>query len=630
MLKSTSELYTNPSVALASAVRSTLSPESPRTVPAPPAITIRAANAMNERMQSAPAGVQYPTASTASNVRMVTDANTGGASIPFVHNVAASSLVPAPSAPVSAFSGTPPVVFGNPNALNGSGFATQTTPISRTVHSMGPVQHQSPSNPTYQNNLTPADQLRRKIVEQQHQFRQRMNQALLNAMPLHPTSHLQGGQPSQPPSHQHLYQQGSSSRIQHTTPVGSSQQGMINVSPMNRGNADGIPNAIPAEDLITPLPGHLGNPPVNQNLTPTRNFNVQKQSVLQELYASIGKNPASANAQISNSNPVQQSEIPIISSATSTPHQALHQSPSHALQSPRPNSSNKISTTPAPAPPRELEPPVTAPSSAPNPPTPVSTASVSSAHTSMQAPSASSNTHAPAMPAPPESATPHINSNTDGMEGSRRCEITQAVRDVAERMQQSLYRGSNIYFTKAVFRVPTSVEEAFGIMKTGTFDVDKETDPANSLYFVSWAHTQYFAAQMAALGFRFKTCNLKRRVGQFALPPVDQWLWLERSETVRTAVAAPDYALPTSSAVGNTPASSQNAGQSLNVPRGHPNVAVRSASTPNLDSTPTHDGPSPMEGVVHATGERPVVQPQPQGRRTSLSRTQEPEVIDLT
>lgn len=118
---------------------------------------------------------------------------------------------------------------------------------------------------------------------------------------------------------------------------------------------------------------------------------------------------------------------------------------------------------------------------------------------------------------------------------TRRCEITKSVRDVAEKMQESLFKGCGLYFVSATFQVPTTVEEAFNIMKTGTHDFDKSDDnaPASELYLASWAHTQFFAAQMAALGFRFVTCNLRKSGVTVKPPAVDEWLHLSRYDMTK-------------------------------------------------------------------------------------------------
>lgn len=113
------------------------------------------------------------------------------------------------------------------------------------------------------------------------------------------------------------------------------------------------------------------------------------------------------------------------------------------------------------------------------------------------------------------------------------CEITAPVRKVAERTQQLMFSSTNIFFADAAFQVPTTVDEAMEIMRKGTHDVDKASNrKQDDLYFMSWSHTQFFAAQMAALGFRFLSSNLKKKAVQTTPPRVEDWLRLERYHTV--------------------------------------------------------------------------------------------------
>ena len=73
---------------------------------------------------------------------------------------------------------------------------------------------------------------------------------------------------------------------------------------------------------------------------------------------------------------------------------------------------------------------------------------------------------------------------------------------VAERSQRLMFNATNLFFHKAVFKVPSNKEEALQVMRQGTEDVDKDGGPDSDLYILSWSHTQFLSAQMAALGYR--------------------------------------------------------------------------------------------------------------------------------
>lgn len=125
-----------------------------------------------------------------------------------------------------------------------------------------------------------------------------------------------------------------------------------------------------------------------------------------------------------------------------------------------------------------------------------------------------------------------------------RCEATIQVRKVAERSQRLMFKGTHLYFADAAFQVPSTEEEAIDIMRKGTYDVDKETkEAASDLYYVSWSHTQFFSAQMAALGYRFVSSNLRRNLKQATPPPVNTWLRLEKYHTVPRPLLSTDTAI---------------------------------------------------------------------------------------
>lgn len=127
--------------------------------------------------------------------------------------------------------------------------------------------------------------------------------------------------------------------------------------------------------------------------------------------------------------------------------------------------------------------------------------------------------------------TPNVNASVtpqNTVQAVTRCECTEQVRKVAERSQQLMFTGINMFFSVATFKVPSTEEEAMDVMRAGTEDVDSDNHPDNDLYFTSWSHTQFFAAQMASLGYRFLSSNLRRKVGQVKPPPVEQWLILQK------------------------------------------------------------------------------------------------------
>lgn len=243
------------------------------------------------------------------------------------------------------------------------------------------------------------------------------------------------------------------------------------------------------------------------------------------------------------------------------------------------------------------------------------------------------------------------------------------MRDVAQKTQETLFKGSNLYFVSATFQVPTTVDEAFDIMKTGTHDVDKSDDatPAADLYLASWACTQFFAAQMAALGFRFITCNLRRRGSISTPPPVDEWLCLERFDPVGPSSLSGDATTPATGTNLNGPnggIGSNNAqvtGPSpltgvFSTPRARTHRVTTSGPAPNtgapdgpssaLPFTPAggaapastarpnagslHTSPDPMTGVVPKSSSPQGVDGPLPVQRSRPNPPGVPEIIDLT
>lgn len=175
-----------------------------------------------------------------------------------------------------------------------------------------------------------------------------------------------------------------------------------------------------------------------------------------------------------------------------------------------------------------------------------------------------------------------------------RCELTAQVRKVAERSQNLIFSGTSLFFADAVFQVPSTEEEAMETMRQGTTDVDKDGNgPNNDLYFVSWSHTQFFAAQMAALGYRFLSSNLKRKARQAQPPPVREWLRLEKYQSIPRPLPSAN----TVTANGNPNASNQPPGS----------TPTKSGIRPsgNADMNPTTGAPG--------TSAVPTVSPVPVG-----------------
>ena len=182
------------------------------------------------------------------------------------------------------------------------------------------------------------------------------------------------------------------------------------------------------------------------------------------------------------------------------------------------------------------------------------------------------------------------------LRAAKRCEITAPVRRVADRTQTLMFAGTNLFFTDAAFQVPNSVPEAFDIMKKGIFDVDKEQNPNKSdLYYRSWSHTQFFAAQMAALGYRFISCNLKRKVGLGTPPPVDQWLRLERLPSA--PLPGNRSGLTTTQPIQNLPTRTPSQGITQNTSQSEPSAHLPVARSLTAGG-PACKTPAPT-GAIH-------------------------------
>lgn len=175
-----------------------------------------------------------------------------------------------------------------------------------------------------------------------------------------------------------------------------------------------------------------------------------------------------------------------------------------------------------------------------------------------------------------------------------RCEATVQVRKVAERSQRLMFKGTHLYFADAAFQVPSTEEEAIDIMKKGTYDVDKETkEAANNLYYVSWSHTQFFSAQMAALGYRFVSSNLRRNLKQANSPAVSTWLRLEKYHSAPRPLPSADTAV--ANAAHATVTQPPNAPPTQVTEWGvKPSASKRAGSVPSTSKTPSALAPLPV------------------------------------
>ena len=108
----------------------------------------------------------------------------------------------------------------------------------------------------------------------------------------------------------------------------------------------------------------------------------------------------------------------------------------------------------------------------------------------------------------------------------RTIQIPPAVRAVAEEAQKLLFESTKLIFNQVVFQVPRSPKEALAIMHHGITDMEK-TNEEQQLYFLSWAHSQLFSAEMACLGYRFMKANIRMDPNLTVLPPVEEWLTLQ-------------------------------------------------------------------------------------------------------
>ncbi len=102
-----------------------------------------------------------------------------------------------------------------------------------------------------------------------------------------------------------------------------------------------------------------------------------------------------------------------------------------------------------------------------------------------------------------------------------------AVRRIAERCQKILFESTGMTFVNVKFQVPRSKEEALSVINRGIRDMEKSND-SRKMYFLGWAHSQIFSAEMAALGYRFLTAGIRCDTKMTQPPPLEKWLTLER------------------------------------------------------------------------------------------------------
>lgn len=238
-----------------------------------------------------------------------------------------------------------------------------------------------------------------------------------------------------------------------------------------------------------------------------------------------------------------------------------------------------------------------------------------------------------------------------------RCEISPKVRIIAQRTQDRMFQRTGLFFNEATFQVPNTVQEAFENMHLGTSDLDKNdprsTSDLSDLYLISWSNTQFFSAQMAGLGFRFISCNLRKKPGLKQPPPVEKWLRLERlpiplarqpSAATRTT---PSSSQTTSAPIQNTPARApalptprvQNMPQPSTAPQ--PSQSLKRPQPPQPSSDRAHSPPSKTQrrpsDVRDPSQQRSS--PQPPKRTVTSSSNKPPQdpsqssvpvIIDLT
>ncbi len=96
---------------------------------------------------------------------------------------------------------------------------------------------------------------------------------------------------------------------------------------------------------------------------------------------------------------------------------------------------------------------------------------------------------------------------------------------MANRAQKLLYDTTQLLFYDVAFLVPRTEAEALAITRGAIPDNDK-SENRKKIFLMSWAHSQFFQAEMAALGYKFITARIKRESKLQRLPKVEDWLQL--------------------------------------------------------------------------------------------------------
>lgn len=119
--------------------------------------------------------------------------------------------------------------------------------------------------------------------------------------------------------------------------------------------------------------------------------------------------------------------------------------------------------------------------------------------------------------------------------GYRLVPIPATVDAVASRAQELLFRTTGLLFCDAAFQVPRSEDEALSVIRGAIADFDRSSQNGK-LFYLSWAHSQFFQAEMAAIGYRFVAARVRNAAGATGPPPVSSWLSLRL--LTRAAAAA--------------------------------------------------------------------------------------------
>lgn len=206
--------------------------------------------------------------------------------------------------------------------------------------------------------------------------------------------------------------------------------------------------------------------------------------------------------------------------------------------------------------------------------------------------------------------------------------IPPEVREVATHAQKMLFESTSLIFYNVAFQVPLSKEEALSVMRVGINDMEKSNDN-QKLFFLSWAHSQLFSAEMASLGYRFIKAAIRIDKSISQAPPVDEWLTLEyprqmgrsgrASRGIGKPVGKPGSAQPPKTKPAAT-ASSTGAGAVATAAPVHPAVQTSSgaaATVPTPAAPPASSTPAAQAPEVPAPEQEP-----PKPKRI--------ETIDLT